>query len=1530
MRKFKRQLNRMSRSPKFNPGVAERRVLAAMTTLFAMFVLGLGAFNIAQITAKAETETITRGVITDITNLPEGKLDGTTEADVGTEENPLVILEVVPYEEYAEIGYMISGCEPVDLTQLSIEQVITVSGRVSATNNPYSTYSICYSGILFFSDEPEASAGADVIGYAYACQDNSYTWDYTGQWSSTSTTLNGYYEVVEAGEGIFNLENGTLVKATTNAQQATANIIWHTINDAEADACGYDYTYTDSLTALVEVGDRCYTTRALQGETGIGYWYGIYFKNNDAFLYNTIGLTTQEEVDEYCVVVKTITPDELNDNTAWVDVADLIYIHDSSANGNADLVNYYKQVNGTNGAGTGSSVLFEGDFDLSWEVVLKIYNKVTADDDEDYAALIMPYSTYTNLSSGKSAISGVTFNIMNWNLEESGYTYSDAPGSCANLYKLAVMLYSMDSDLFKSLYLSGDEPVIQDGVDTIQTDSTAANYWTMYTFLLTDSEGNFGEQGNAYGYWCNQWDTYQTVGNIAQYNSYANGRVYTYDNLSLVAYLTVIRDLSNTRYTDFEEYLEENGLDYTSASALAYALGIGKTSSSAKLNLGTLNILDIEPVYGSDGLLEDENAGWSLTESYIRLMIPSLSASTEIVITHMTTAEFIGRSEDLNSTYDMIYIGDQIDGFNTKTATITYNTLSGGTTTVWNATITDFNDDTMDGLIYYHTGDLFYIYTRTGRNYNNVTTYSDGTAKNGLSESGEVDYTETANNSTVRLAGNDITSLKLAELEDFLAAGYPIITANYLYTLSTSVLDSSSYMYQLISENKGSSPIYAVGNTAEIKAALEAASPSVTFTTLPNKYNGETTEDGSIDVANANYLSKNSSGQSLMNFVFTITDSKENTYGYDIYVDQNQDGKFSDDEVYLSVSSVSTKGGSATISKTVKLSALYMGVVNWEIVVYRTDNTSIRFVEKGISASEASDEAIALLGEKTVINVLQIIPAGVTDSAKVLDLSTCELFTKYTENLNDYEINLTVMDDVEYEELFMVDNGDGTYSAAFTCESYTDTENITINKDLKKDLYEAYDMIIIGFSDSFGGADIDNDYGAVDFLYYWIAKGKGILFTHDLASLNTSEGYAGYNIASLLRDVMGMNRYGVVYSSLDETSQSKLIDYQATNSSYYDALTLSTGGVSSDIQGLSYLAAKILAVMSGAPKNGTVMPYRYLFTNSLGEIPYDLSTYGYAAMCTTVEETTKVTNVNTGEITSYPYEINGDLTVAKTHAQYYQLNMEDPEVTVWYCLANDGVNTIVDYYNGLNQSTGQYGTGAFYGVSPNDVTNNYYIYSKGNIFYSGVGHSGASISDDEMKLLINTMIAAYRTTYQAPVVEIDNAEATLVDSEYTDNLQYTIQAYMELDASTNTVSILPDATTQTVYFTPSELNVATTEITLEIYYLNEDGTINTELGYIDTIYDADTGKALTPTASTTKEVTVTYMDLETGEEVKTTVNTTVYTFDVTQNHEYYLEYPLSNVEEGNTTIQFRVQNNKCDDYGYTTLTFEEQMLLMLD
>lgn len=76
--------------------------------------------------------------------------------------------------------------------------------------------------------------------------------------------------------------------------------------------------------------------------------------------------------------------------------------------------------------------------------------------------------------------------------------------------------------------------------------------------------------------------------------------------------------------------------------------------------------------------------------------------------------------------------------------------------------------------------------------------------------------------------------------------------------------------------------------------------------------------------------------------------------------------------------------------------------------------------------------------------------------------------------------------------------------------------------------------------------------------------------------------------------------------------------------------------------------------------------------------------------------TTRATKTNTGQITEYPFKIDETLKIASTHGQWYQLDMEDPEVTVWYCLSD---NENGDPCAWAGTASNGDGTGATYGAS---------------------------------------------------------------------------------------------------------------------------------------------------------------------------------------------------------------------------------------
>ena len=89
------------------------------------------------------------------------------------------------------------------------------------------------------------------------------------------------------------------------------------------------------------------------------------------------------------------------------------------------------------------------------------------------------------------------------------------------------------------------------------------------------------------------------------------------------------------------------------------------------------------------------------------------------------------------------------------------------------------------------------------------------------------------------------------------------------------------------------------------------------------------------------------------------------------------------------------------------------------------------------------------------------------------------------------------------------------------------------------------------------------------------------------------------------------------------------------------------------------------------------------------------------------------TQVNEGQITQYPYQIskNEQLEISNTHYQWLQPNMELDR-------NGDGKNDIVVWYCISGVAGGNYKDTNIYNITPNDVVNNYYIYTMGNVTYS--------------------------------------------------------------------------------------------------------------------------------------------------------------------------------------------------------------------
>lgn len=1471
-------------------------------------------------------EDVIRAVLDGIEELPQYGNPDFTSITRGTAERPFVILEIAPAEECGELGYLVSGCEPIRMEDMfGFGEYTRISETLTTgylTDVP--------SGTFFFMDEPEGNSS----NYG-SYRGNLQNWAWRiNQYGGQSFVHKGYYEYVGTGKGYFSIEAGKMVKKGENSGE----YIWHTVNSFEASQYeGVEFD-DDIADAVAKVGERIYTTRTsynskLDGSDSmmmvdqvveVSGMYKVY-TNKENFLKDTL-LLDDETAAGYSCVIKTITAQELNSTPEWVDYADLIYIF--PGNHNTEIVSAWKQtINGApaNRLGHTSTTTnypintFEIN-DISSDVTMKIFNRVSAA--ENYASIIIDnrlfdfsQSTLTSLTT----MNNVSMDIFDWSFKDTGKDYQ-ATASSNNVYKLSVMLMSMNPNFFKQLYLQPGNEIVKivngELVDTLQK-SPANTYWSGYTFQLMEKDYS----GNLYNYFTSSenWFLYGSCSNLSEqkYKTYVDNHIFTFNGNSCVTMQFVNeygglgsdKQMQDGKYlfSDFRDYLDENADKFgynadkaDSSDAVRYILGIGNKKPYYGEDM-TLKILDIEPSVGLDSSSKPE---WTRTENYIRRLIPDFQGKIEV--THMTTAEYIGKVDDINSDYDLVYIGLDTGGYNVKTnAQVLFNDGS----STWGNTITDFNDDSLDGKIYFHLGDKMVSTCYTGGNRNRSVKFIYNNAGTAIVSSEEL-----------RFAGNDITNIKKDELISFIASGKPIVAEKYLYDLEKFFIDTSSNLYNLVNSYKNTDTeikgIYLYSDTKRLQDALRNQAEDVIFTSVPALYNGTTVSDTNPTISNPNYLPVNGDGDAYMTFGFTVPGEG---YNYRIYVDQDRDSKFSSGEIVQEGTAIYNDDNKGVNTCTYEVASSIVGIVQWKIEVYRSDNTNVRYTQTGSSAAKLRSDT-----DKKKLKVLQIMPKN---DSSLLNLETNDLFKKRYSNLNDFDVTVRTITWSDFEKFFAGEGFKFDLSKDISSTNPATSVLAGVSDEFDKSGHEikseldgksigklsSYNMIIVGFGDTYGAVDLSNDNGAVEYLQYYTKLGKSILYTHDITSLynlkyNGNKTF-GYTSNAMLRDIMGMNRYRAVSSELTGRLRDALTGYQSTIS--YDEIS------SDQKQGFTYYAMKKL----GWTKNQTdwnnpnktgnsynKLPYRYMITNPQGNaVVSENSVSSSTGFANNNDLTTTATKVNEGQITTYPYKISDVLPIAPTHGQWYQLNMEDKEVTVWYCLSDPVASNNAGKGSARSSSSAGSGDGSAltYGVSPNDAANNYYIYSKGNVFYSGVGHSAVS-GDMEAKLFVNTMIAAYRISYDAPTVKIEKADMTSgVGAGQSSAYDLSVDKNSDKDYSAN----VPDeyADYVRIYFRPEDMSFSN-DMDVRISYAKKDGS----MGYITEIW---TGEAHGAEAAGT---------------VHTANDTDQFFADLSNDGLYYFYYKKSDIRSVSNTFTFEVNNNRSAEAGLAYLKLNLQSLYYLD
>ncbi|MBE5939266.1 MAG: DUF5057 domain-containing protein [Lachnospiraceae bacterium] len=639
----------------------------------------------------------------------------------------------------------------------------------------------------------------------------------------------------------------------------------------------------------------------------------------------------------------------------------------------------------------------------------------------------------------------------------------------------------------------------------------------------------------------------------------------------------------------------------------------------------------------------------------------------------------------------------------------------------------------------------------------------------GVNNVSDLLYGDNGEVGNMRLMGNDITQKKLEELREYRAAGKVFILDDYLYYYK-----GNDYIYETSNVYKIAEEIgwgkyentYLTDDCYAVPSAIEKVAPEIIFGTDPL----DRPVDVEYDAANGLVSNSNPDQNPVedgyqIRFFFDVKGEANAAYSVKLCLDKNGDGLYNfekkiDDtnELYgEKLVTLDAEGICKGIEIETTLPIELTGPIAWRVQLTKMEDgkeTSVRTNESGYTTIQGTSKTVRLL---------QIYPYAASNSVKVtLNMETDDEFRSYLNSAArrvGFDISVDALSTVEFERL--IKNNPGYVIA------------------------DHYDMIILGFADAFGGDDLSNNDGALDAIETFIESGGAALFTHDTTSFITTPNYVigtkkttttgggnrpgrpgrpgsgsggttttkvvidtsnrvvtneydwSYNINLRFRYILGQDKYGITLDTegrtLEKTIEPPMYltdlapDYtvEADDGNYYVQ----------EIQGITDMFILRYRYSSGSFGNSTwLWPYQSLNNRSSFKSSTSYNDYG---------DTNTAVKINEGQITQYPYDLDESINIATTHAQNYALNLESDrdgeDIVVWYTLSG---STSKNY-------------DIFYDVTEKDGAQNYYIYSKGNITYSGAGHSTIN-GVEEIKLFVNTVIRAATSGNSTPTIAIDN------------------------------------------------------------------------------------------------------------------------------------------------------------------------------
>jgi len=678
-------------------------------------------------------------------------------------------------------------------------------------------------------------------------------------------------------------------------------------------------------------------------------------------------------------------------------------------------------------------------------------------------------------------------------------------------------------------------------------------------------------------------------------------------------------------------------------------------------------------------------------------------------------------------------------------------------------------------------------------------------------------------------------------------------------------VDSSSNMYQLLGDTLAKPNVMSVSealaDSSTLREYVNLAKPKIVFSTdssgnyvYPTVYSKSS--DGSVTSLAA------INGSYYLEYRFTISNESDPTptqtsYFCSLYIDENGDGLYSDssraserlnDIIIREWNSSAGAAGALVTNGSLRAGVEYyvsrklpddkIGLIPWKLEVMAQSSTGVSGAHSSYhnythvpvptdsNGNPESDKIPSI--DILQVNTSRFGASGIDLGAQMATVSSGNYYSSVTKR---YYAGI-------YGKLIADISSDFDIAITTTKANLLDSSSTWVHDGVNYTSVSAYlnsyDMIILGFDDCYQELSLASAQAVVNY----IGSGKATLFTHDCTSFyflplgnyrtenygtgqspyyvysssnnTTSFSMFGYNFNMTIRDKVGLDRYGVTNPTYGLTK--------------YSNPTLPASGIVASSAYLGLTAAQKSALLNAgysiayqprSGKNATVAETQGLTKGVLTRFSQFGGKPTSDAYQTGLETTGTVRQVNEGQITTYPYNINtaaftgggtaDTMSVATTHAQYQQLNMNSDDIVVWYCLS-----------------------GGSFDYTPDDVINSYYLYSRGNVTYSGCGHTTSTINANEAKLFVNTMVAAYRIAISAPTVSFSDSTG-----------QKTLQNYLIPADGSGVLDLGSSSTVRNMYFEINDTNISQKALTAGFTY----GTGGTALSGVR-VYDAQTDTAV--------------------------------------------------------------------------------------